>query len=80
LTETGKFLRRATLASLVAIPIAANSAVVLRDDDDRVPCDGCDQPCAPEDLVRGDDSGWCSGCVAGAAAILGVDLTVEGEP
>lgn len=77
--ETGTFLQRAALASLVAIPIAASSAVILSNDD-RQPCDGCGLPYAPEDLLDGEDNThWCSGCVDAAADILGIDPIVIEE-
>lgn len=58
MTETGKFLqRRATLAGLVAIPIAASCSVVLGEDDDRLLCNVADSapPAAPYDCVSEDD-------------------------
>lgn len=79
MTETGKFLQRAALASLVAIPIAASGAVILSNDD-REPCDGCGLIYAPEDLLRGEDNTrWCAGCVDAAANILGIDPIVIEE-
>jgi hypothetical protein len=64
--------RRAVLASAVAIPVAAISAVVLRDDDDddpRMPCEGCREWHFPEQLTRGEaGTYWCEGCVEDSPA------------
>ena len=88
MTETGTFLeRRAALAALVAIPIAAISAVLFSaddwdDSDERLPCDGCGELCAPDALTRGElGTRWCSGCVedSGLPAALPYDLISEDD-
>lgn len=72
MAETRTFLQGATLAIAVAIPIVAVSSVLLCDDndsDDRVPCDGCGELHAPDELALGPfDTRWCEGCDAGAGA------------
>jgi hypothetical protein len=72
--ETGKFLQRAALVGVVAVPIAAVAAVVVPDEsDDRVPCDGCGLLYAPGDLTPGElETQWCGACreAAFSAAIV----------
>ena len=71
--ETRKFLQRAALAGAVAIPLAASSAVVTRNDGDELAtCKGCGGASGFAATVEGEcGTRWCQACV---------DLAIDVHP